>query len=178
MHKDFIEPTVFVDPVRDTTNYLVEENGKYYNFNNELLSITAELEKFSKTGASHYFTMPDNPNKFLCHLEPTKKIFVLAETIEEKLHTVWLKGSCVDFYEGNIVLRDYKTKTSQPFQNKNDMSTLIESEYTGVKNLVKQRKNEINEKIEFKPIQFVLDKIKDFRHKKSEKTITTNKPNA
>lgn len=78
----------FTNSHKETQIYLTHEGGKYYYLNEELIPLTKEQKKISKTKATHSFTMKDSEALFLCHLNLKNSTLILAETINKGSHTV------------------------------------------------------------------------------------------
>lgn len=119
------------NPIKeDETRFIKEIDGKYYLGDNELLSLTEEQKKITKTGANYYFKGKENGNEFFCHMNKEKGKFWIAETFNEFSHDVWLANNkSITFYENNIVFRDNDTKESFPFQNEKNITEIIGKQY-------------------------------------------------
>lgn len=124
----------FTNPLKKNEEYIREEDGKFFMGKRELMPLTSEQKKISKTDANYYFEDKEHGNQFFCHLDAKDKVFFLAETISDKVHDVWLKDmKSITFYEGNIVLRDANDQTSQAFRDEKEMTELINKEYASIK---------------------------------------------
>ena len=178
----------FNNPLKpEQKEYLKEDNDQWDSMGAKLIPLTDEQKKVSKTNANYYFTRPDNDNQFFCHFNQDTRIFCLAETVSKDQHDVWLKDKkSITFYDGNIVLRDNNNNTAAPFQNIEKISEIINSDYKNLDTKNVQDKGistmpvaeELQTKnIEFKPLQFVLDQVKNLREKVINKPSNENKNN-
>ena len=120
------------NPLKDDDSRFIKEiDGKYFLGDNELLSLTEDQKNITKTGANYYFKGKENGMEFFCHLNKEKGKFWISETLDGMSHDVWLANNkSVTFYENNVVFRDNEKKESFPFQNVDNITDMINKQYS------------------------------------------------
>lgn len=122
--KEFV---LFEDPIKEEKIAIQKDGDKWLRFNEELMPLTEEQKKISKTEANYAIT--NDKGTFLFKLDEVNKKFTLSETISFS-HDVWLKDQkSISYHERNTLVVDHKNSKSRKAEDNEDLTSLINKSY-------------------------------------------------